>query len=122
MWGMAEDIDVSVIPQNFKVSMIGRQPAVEHLEHLDAARSEPKTSRRLLATVTTVAFHTQLIHVLSPASLKQYSVMHKAQARLESGECSIEIEIGIDSVQLCLVRLDTDSDTDFDFDFDFDQK
>jgi hypothetical protein len=45
-------------------------------------------------------------------------VRHKAQVRLEGGESSIEIEIGIeiDSVQFCAsVRLDTD----FDFDFDF---
>jgi hypothetical protein len=59
------------------------------------------------------------------------AVMHKAQVRSEACESSIgiEIEIGIDSVQVCAsVRLDfdTDTDTDFDtetdFDFDFDSK
>jgi hypothetical protein len=36
-----------------------------------------------------------------PPNPKKYAVMHKAQVRLEDGESSIEIEIGIeiDSVQ-----------------------
>ncbi len=51
--------DVEIAPQVFhlEIAVIGRQPTVDNFSDVDLALPEPEPSRRLLATIASVALH-----------------------------------------------------------------
>jgi hypothetical protein len=52
---VTQDVETPLRVLYLEVPVIGRQPAVDNFSELDLALSEPKPSRRLLTTMTSVA-------------------------------------------------------------------
>jgi hypothetical protein len=52
---MTQDVEIALRVLHLEVSMIGRQPGVDHFADLDLALPEPEPPRRLLATIAGVA-------------------------------------------------------------------
>lgn len=53
---MAHDIEVAVISHQFEVAVIRRQPAVDDVDHLDAAIVDDQRARRFLTAMAGVTF------------------------------------------------------------------
>jgi hypothetical protein len=70
---MPQDIHCAVIGPNLEIAMVGRQPAIDHLIHLDAPLTQPEAPGGLFAAVTAVAFDMNsfqgIVHGTRPACL-----------------------------------------------------
>ena len=53
---MAQDVERSIRPKDLEVAMIGRQPLIEDLGHLDRPLIHEQPPRRLFTSMTSVAF------------------------------------------------------------------
>lgn len=56
---MADDVDVTVVAPELEIAVIRRQPAIQDLDHFDAAIVDNQRARRFLAAVTGMTFHAE---------------------------------------------------------------
>ncbi len=54
---MPDDIDGLVVTSNLEIAMVGGQPAVENLDHLDFPAVEEKPPGHFLVPVSGIAFN-----------------------------------------------------------------
>ena len=57
---VSENVDVSVVAQNFEVAVIRRQPTIEHLHYFHTPGRDPKTTRCLLTPIPAIAIHSNI--------------------------------------------------------------
>ena len=57
---MAQDVERSIRAKDLEVAVIGRQPLVEDLRHLDRPLVHEQPPRRLFTSMTSVAFDPHL--------------------------------------------------------------
>jgi hypothetical protein len=55
---VADDIHIAIVPFDFEIAMVRRQPAVEHFYDLDAPLTDDERARRFVAAVPCVALDT----------------------------------------------------------------
>jgi hypothetical protein len=59
---MTQNIQAPVIAQNFKVAVIGGQPAIHGLTHLHTSKAQPEAPGGLLSAIAAVTFYFNIFH------------------------------------------------------------
>ena len=94
---IAQDVDATMAGLQLEITVIGGKPAVEDLDDLELAFADEKATRRLLGTITGVAFDSNLaVWIAHGAYLPSPSRLRKQSARSTRKSGSSLEDMGVD--------------------------